>query len=216
MISLNFKMRILTSVILLTLMLLIFKFNNILIITLFFGSILSIIEFFKIIEKIFNNGLKKILINIFFVFYIFLFSSFFFLLTYFLEYKILIFIILLGCISSDVGGFIFGKFFKGPKLTRISPNKTISGAIGSFFLTSLTILTLFFYTTKNFELNFLILSLITSLSCQIGDLFFSYLKRKAGVKDTGGYLPGHGGILDRLDGILLGLPMSFITFLYIF
>ena len=148
--------------------------------------------------------------------YIFLFSSFFFLLTYFLEYKILIFIILLGCISSDVGGFIFGKFFKGPKLTRISPNKTISGAIGSFFLTSLTILTLFFYTTKNFELNFLILSLITSLSCQIGDLFFSYLKRKAGVKDTGGYLPGHGGILDRLDGILLGLPMSFITFLYIF
>lgn len=216
MISLNFKMRILTSVILLTLMLLIFKFNNLLIITLFFGSVLSIIEFFKIIEKIFDNSLKKILINIFFVFYIFLFSSFFFLITYYLEYKILIFIILLGCISSDVGGFIFGKYFKGPKLTRISPNKTISGAIGSFFLTSLTLLSLFFYITKNFELNFLILSLITSLSCQIGDLFFSYLKRKAGVKDTGGYLPGHGGILDRLDGILLGLPVSFITFLYIF
>ena len=58
--------------------------------------------------------------------------------------------------------------------------------------------------------------MITSISCQLGDLFFSYLKRKAKVKDSGNFLPGHGGVLDRLDGILLGIPFGFLTLTLIF
>ena len=121
--------------------------------------------------------------------------------------------ILLTCVASDVGGFIFGKIFKGPKLTKISPKKTISGAIGSLIFSSLFILMLTYYLTKSFDLYIVIIGCIISISCQIGDLFFSFLKRKSFVKDTGNLLPGHGGILDRVDGILLGIPVGFLTFL---
>ena len=102
-----------------------------------------------------------------------------------------------------------GKIFKGSKLTKISPNKTISGSIGSLFLTSIVISSCFFYFTENFNYTIVIVSIVTSLACQFGDLFFSYLKRKAKVKDTGNFLPGHGGVLDRLDGIYFGIPMGF-------
>ena len=121
--------------------------------------------------------------------------------------------VLLTCVASDIGGFIFGKIFKGPKLTKISPNKTISGAIGSLVFSSLFILMLIFYLTKNFDPYIIIIGCITSISCQIGDLFFSLLKRKSFLKDSGNFLPGHGGILDRIDGILLGVPVGFLTFL---
>ena len=126
------------------------------------------------------------------------------------------FILLFGCIASDIGGYIFGKTFKGPKLTSISPNKTFAGAIGSLLLTTLTMFTMTFYLGIFFNLKILILSLATSTSCQLGDLLFSYLKRKAKLKDTGNFLPGHGGLLDRLDGILLGIPVGFIIFLFIY
>jgi phosphatidate cytidylyltransferase len=86
--------------------------------------------------------------------------------------------LLLGCVASDIGGFVFGKLFKGPKLTKISPNKTISGAIGSIIFTSLIISTSLFYFTKNFNYLILILCITISISTQIGDLFFSFLKRK--------------------------------------
>jgi phosphatidate cytidylyltransferase len=119
--------------------------------------------------------------------------------------------ILLTCVASDIGGFIFGKTFKGPKLSKISPNKTISGAIGSLVFSTTFITLLTYYLTKNFELSTIILGFIISINCQLGDLFFSYLKRKSFLKDTGNFLPGHGGILDRVDGILLGLPMGFLT-----
>ena len=114
------------------------------------------------------------------------------------------------CIFSDIGGLIFGKFFKGKKLTKISPNKTVSGSIGSFIL-SLTLVPIFYYLLpKNFNNPFelIFLAIMVSFSCQIGDLFFSYLKRKAKVKDTGDLLPGHGGILDRIDGILFAIPIG--------
>tara|TARA_Y100000816_G_C25765601_1_gene402099 strand:+ start:257 stop:616 length:360 start_codon:yes stop_codon:yes gene_type:complete len=116
-------------------------------------------------------------------------------------------------VASDMGGLIFGKIFKGPKLTKISPNKTISGAIGSLILSSLCLLTLNYYLTKKIDINIIIIALIISISCQIGDLFFSFLKRKSYIKDTGNYLPGHGGILDRIDGMLLGIPIGFLTFI---
>jgi phosphatidate cytidylyltransferase len=120
-------------------------------------------------------------------------------------------IILFGCIASDIGGFIFGKIFKGPKLTKISPNKTYSGAIGSIVLTLITVSILFYYFLKIFNLDTIILALVVSIFCQLGDLLFSLLKRKAKIKDTGNILPGHGGVLDRLDGIYLGIPVGILT-----
>ena len=116
------------------------------------------------------------------------------------------------CISTDIGGFIFGKLVGGKKLTQISPNKTYSGVFGSFFL-SITFgyfYYIFYKTYLIFEVNYLILIAIISLISQIGDLIISFLKRKAKIKDTGSILPGHGGILDRIDGILFALPFGII------
>ena len=118
--------------------------------------------------------------------------------------------------ASDIGGFIFGKTFKGPKLTKTSPNKTYAGALGSIFLTMLIMAILFNLIMTQFTFKILLIGLIVSIACQLGDLFFSLLKRKAKIKDTGNILPGHGGILDRIDGILIGMPVGFITMTAIF
>ena len=126
------------------------------------------------------------------------------------------FVILIGCIGSDIGGFIFGNLFKGAKLTNISPNKTISGAIGSVIFSCIFISGIIFYFTQNFNPKILIIGIITSIFCQLGDLFFSFLKRKAKIKDTGNLLPGHGGILDRIDGILLGVPFGYLSIIFIY
>ena len=116
------------------------------------------------------------------------------------------------CVFSDIGGFLFGKIFKGKKLTKISPKKTISGSIGSFLL-SLALVPFFqYFLSEKFDSIFdlIMLALIVSLSCQLGDLFISYIKRKAKVKNTGDLLPGHGGFLDRIDGILFAIPLGMI------
>jgi phosphatidate cytidylyltransferase len=119
---------------------------------------------------------------------------------------------LLVCISSDIGGLLFGKIFKGPKLTKISPNKTISGAIGSFVF-SIILIPIFINNLINLSLEkFILITFFISISSQVGDLFISFLKRKAKVKNTGDVLPGHGGFLDRIDGILLGLPIGILLF----
>ena len=94
---------------------------------------------------------------------------------------------------------------------KISPNKTFSGALGSIILTIIIISFSFFYLLNIFDYKILLIGLMTSISCQLGDLIFSYLKRKAKLKDTGNFLPGHGGILDRVDGILIGLPFGYLT-----
>ena len=120
-----------------------------------------------------------------------------------------LFIILIS-IFTDIGGYVFGKIFKGPKLTKISPNKTYSGLIGSFIL-SLTFTIIFFKNYLDLEKIILMTFIISSVS-QIGDIFISYIKRKAKVKNTGNILPGHGGILDRLDGLIFALPFSFFLF----
>ena len=130
-----------------------------------------------------------------------------------IHFKIILFIILLICISSDIGGILFGKIVKGPKLTKISPNKTISGSLGSFILSMLTSSILLDYIFNTELLNNILLGFFVSLSVQLGDLFFSYLKRKASLKNTGNILPGHGGILDRIDGILLGIPIGLVYIL---
>ena len=211
MISNNLKKRISTSLVLILLIYLIFTYKVFLVFTLLIFSILSVIEFLNITKKIFKSIFYITITNFFFIIYIFIFSFTFFYFSHFFQLKLILFVFLFGCIASDVGGLIFGKLFKGPKLTKLSPNKTISGAVGSIVLTTLVISIFYFYFTNNFSFLVLILGLFTSLFCQLGDLFFSFLKRKAKLKDTGNFLPGHGGILDRLDGILLGIPISFIT-----
>tara|TARA_B100000886_G_scaffold148935_1_gene101274 strand:+ start:2526 stop:2978 length:453 start_codon:yes stop_codon:yes gene_type:complete len=130
-----------------------------------------------------------------------------------IHFKIILFIILLICISSDIGGILFGKIFKGPKLTKISPNKTISGSLGSFILSMLISSILLGYIFNTELLNNIFLGFFVSLSVQLGDLFFSYLKRKSSLKNTGNILPGHGGVLDRIDGILLGMPVGLLYIL---
>ena len=210
----NLKKRTYTSIILFLLLFLMIADNHVMTFFLMLVGIFSILEFFKIILKIFEkNKMKQFFYNIIFIIYIFSFCTYFLILSSFSHLKILIFMVLLTCVASDIGGFIFGKIFKGPKLTKISPNKTISGAVGSLIFSSLFILMLIYYLTKSFDPYIIIVGCIISISCQIGDLFFSFLKRKSFLKDSGNFLPGHGGILDRIDSILLGVPVGFLTFL---
>ena len=108
------------------------------------------------------------------------------------------------------------KNFKGQKLTKISPKKTISGAIGSLILTTIVVSGLIYYFSNNLNIKIILISIFISLACQSGDLFFSYLKRKAKVKDTSNFLPGHGGVLDRIDGIIVGVPVGYITLIFFY
>ena len=205
------KKRILTSFILLLLFFLILSFNTILIYSLLVLGVFSIIEFISLTKKIKINRFYLFLVNFFFIIYVFSFCSMFLIFSYFLQLKIILFSLLLCCSGSDIGGFIFGKIFKGPKLTKISPKKTISGSLGSLILASLIFFGSIFYFTDNTNYTILFVGAITSIACQIGDLFFSLLKRKAKIKDTGNFFPGHGGVLDRLDGIFLGMPIGFLA-----
>ena len=123
-------------------------------------------------------------------------------------------VVLCICICSDTGGYVFGNIIGGKKLTKISPNKTISGTIGSFIF---SILPIFLIDLQNYiDINFdfslknILFCLIISLTCQLGDLFISYFKRLNKVKNTGSILPGHGGLLDRIDGIIFAIPTASI------
>ena len=210
----NLKRRVLTSLFLLFFFILIFKSKLVLLYSLLILSVFSILEFLNISKSIFKN-ITYYVFNFFFIIFISFFSLFFFLFSLG-KVKILLIIILLGCIASDIGGFVFGNLFKGPKLTKISPKKTISGSIGSFFSCCVAVISLVFFLLKNLNLNIFFISIIISLSCQLGDLFFSYLKRKAKIKDYSNLLPGHGGVIDRLDGIFFGLPIGLIAFLFLY
>ena len=180
---------------------------------LFIVLILSWIEWIKIIEKISIKKVYRIIHIIFF--FIYLLLVFIICFNVFVIDKYFFLIILMICVFSDVGGYIFGKIFGGKKLTKISPNKTISGSIGSFILSFIGFFTIYFYFNDllfvrlQIETLFFI-PLIISLICQIGDLFISYYKRRAKIKNTGNLIPGHGGLLDRIDGSIFALPLGFI------
>ena len=123
--------------------------------------------------------------------------------------------ILIICIFTDIGGYVFGKTFKGPKLTKISPNKTYAGVIGSFLLSTIAGLVFIKYVEdisfkNNDQLTILLGILFISFISQLGDLIISYFKRKAKLKDAGKILPGHGGLLDRIDGLIFVLPVIYI------
>ena len=213
----NLKKRFYTSIILFFFLFMMLISNYALTYFLMISGIFSVLEFFKIILIIFNKNKKKqLLYNTLFTVYIFCFCTLFIIFTSFIHLKILTFVILLTCIFSDIGGFIFGKIFKGPKLTKISPNKTFSGAIGSIIFSSFIISFIFFYINGNFEFSIILIGFLTSVGCQLGDLFISFLKIKSLLKNTGNFLPGHGGVLDRVDGILLGVPIGFLSLLLIY
>ena len=126
-------------------------------------------------------------------------------------------LVVITCIATDIGGYIFGNIFKGPKLTKISPKKTYAGMFGGFFLA--IIFTNLFFNNLNFinlgsntqiSKEIFIIVLLLSFVSQIGDLTISFFKRKSKIKNTGKLIPGHGGLLDRIDGMIFAFPFMFI------
>jgi len=214
------KKRIITSFFLITLLYLMYLYSFILIISLIIIGIIVWIEFYALMSKIFqaksfNNKLLLFFVKTISLIYI---AS----LVYVIciaeaqnaNLKTQIFFAITIAISSDIGGLVVGSLIKGKKLTKISPKKTISGSIGSFFF-SLLCVPFFMDVFTAYNLSILILiTLAVSLVTQVGDLFISLIKRKANVKNTSDLLPGHGGFLDRVDGIIFAIP--FLLFLFYF
>ena len=210
MISLEFKKRFITSIILFAILIIMFLSKLFLKSIMILISVIMIYEFFKLNKNFFLRLLIIIYLSFFLFFIIFGYKNFF----YSTENKLIFFYPIFISILSDIGGYFFGKTFGGKKLTKISPNKTIAGSLGSFLL-SLSIVPFFnsyFVFFNIFQL--LILTFFLSFISQIGDLFISYLKRASNNKDTGKLLPGHGGLLDRFDGILFSLPIGFFIFYF--
>ena len=199
--------RIYTSIFLISFFLLALYYKALLLVILIFCTYQIFYELFNLLKNLF---VKKKRINLYFLLIFSLVLLFFLNISIWINInssnildKIYLFLLLSISITTDIGGFFFGKIFKGRKLTKISPKKTYSGMIGSF-ITSI----IFVYTFFNdyFENGFLLFTIIfISAISQIGDIFISFLKRKNKKKDTGSILPGHGGLLDRFDGIIFAL-----------
>ena len=206
----EFNKRIITSLTLLILLTLMYIYNYIFISLLIVFSVIIWVELNRMFYKIYNNKLYKFFSGILGVIYLTIFSS---LSLYFFQSDALklFWVYFVGiCIVSDIGGYVFGKTFKGKKLSKVSPNKTISGSIGAFIFTFIFML-IFYKHLPTIDLpKTILISLVVSFFSQSGDLFISYLKRKANVKNSSNLLPGHGGLLDRLDGILFGVPTGII------
>ena len=135
------------------------------------------------------------------------------------SFFLLLWVIILT-ILSDVGGYVFGKLFKGKRISKISPNKTLSGVIGSFVFSIFSvflidmIVEIFTGIDNNFflKLKFFILAIVFSITAQLGDLTISYFKRLEKIKDTGKIIPGHGGIFDRIDGLMFVVILAYILY----
>ena len=206
--------RIISSLILMSLIFLSALVNDYIFLSiLFIVTILSWIEWIKIIEKIRFKKIYRIILIILFLIYLMI--AFIVCFNVFIIDKYFFLTLLMICIFSDVGGYMFGKIFGGRKLTKISPKKTVSGSIGSFILSYIGFFLIYFYFNDllsvklRIEILFFI-PIFISLICQLGDLFISYYKRKAKIKNTGNIIPGHGGLLDRIDGTIFALPIGFI------
>ena len=225
----NFKKRIFTSTILLSL-LIIFNFSKFFMVGIFIAILFICIEFSEILSKLVGPGLikhhrysshpeklnlKYLFLQILAIFYVLIIFGGSSLELHGRSGSPIFFLFILSiCFFSDIGGYVIGKLIGGKKLSKISPNKTISGSIGSFLFSIFPLL--LFYNYNQYEyfisINNFLFCLIISLVCQLGDLFISYLKRKAKIKDTGVILPGHGGLLDRTDGIIFAVPFAYLFF----
>ncbi len=208
----SINQRILTSIALLLIIYLCIKNSYILLVSLLLINFVSINEFSRLFKNIFKHNLFLIFFsNIFSIIYLSIFSIMIWINLASekdIQTMTLIFLILI-CVLTDIGGFIFGKLIGGKKLTKISPNKTYSGMFGAIIF-SLLFGYLFYYQVNILilDINIFVFIIIISLISQLGDLMVSFLKRKAKMKDTGSILPGHGGILDRIDGILFAIPVG--------
>ena len=210
--------RMMTSIILFVVVIFCILINKIIfLIAVFMTAYLCFSEWCNINYKFFSGQFwNYFLIRGFGLFYLlfpFILGAFFLRGNSF-ESALFFIIVLCICICSDTGGYVFGNIIGGKKLTKISPNKTISGTIGSFIF---SILPIFLIDLQNYiDINFdfslknILFCLIISLTCQLGDLFISYFKRLNKVKNTGSILPGHGGLLDRIDGIIFAIPTASI------
>jgi phosphatidate cytidylyltransferase len=221
--SQNFLRRTITSFILLFLLFFInFSHQYIFIFSILLLGLIICIEansiFFKLISVqslnqksiIKNINFKFLILNIItfcYIFFIFCNNAYE---IHKFQSPILFLYIISICFFTDIGGYVFGKTFGGKKLSKISPNKTIIGTIGSFIFSVIPLFIILNtdYLNLEFNINNIVFILLISLVSQLGDLFVSYLKRKAKVKDTGNILPGHGGVLDRVDGIIFAVPFS--------
>jgi len=210
----NFLKRLISSVFLIFFLFYLFiagKFEFVILLILF--CLITIYEWLKLTQSIFDKLIGAI------------FIIFSFLTIYLIKendnennFNLFIFVILIS-ISTDLGGYVFGKILKGPKLTKISPNKTYSGVLGAFIF-SMTGSILFisfnnyiFLSKTNLHfIHFFFIVIVLSTFIQIGDLTISFYKRKANVKDTGGIIPGHGGLLDRIDGMIFSFPSAYFFF----
>ena len=203
--------RVITSFLLILLLIFTIKVSFFLFIVLFFTFCEIFYEFYNILNKIFKKHKVKLYLNL--IFFLFYLTLCILIIWSNLNSKndlniIQIFLIISICVATDIGGYIFGNIFKGKKLTKISPKKTYSGMIGSY-ISSLIVSYVFFNNYFTIE-NLFIISLVISSVSQIGDLSISYLKRKSKMKDTGKILPGHGGLLDRFDGLILAVPFGYL------
>jgi len=220
----NLLKRIITSIVLLLLLLFInFSHQYIFIISILILGLIICLEannLFSKLLKIKNNKQKHVIDKFNFRFLILNITTFCYIFFVFCNFSyeihrsespIFFLYIISICFFTDTGGYVFGKIIGGKKLSKISPNKTISGTVGSFILSIVPLL--FFINFDLIDLEFnqknVIFCLLVSLISQLGDLFISLIKRKAKSKDTGNLLPGHGGILDRVDGIIFAVPFSY-------
>ena len=219
--SQNLLKRVITSIILLLLLIFInFSHQYIFVLSILIIGLIICLEANNLFLKLLTNkylkknklknklNIKFIILNTITFFYIFFIFSY-------LSYEIhrsespIFFLYLISiCFFTDIGGYVFGKIIGGKKLSKISPNKTVAGTVGSFILSiiPLIIVVNFNFIDLPFNLTNIIFCLLVSLISQLGDLFISLIKRKAKIKDTGNLLPGHGGVLDRVDGIIFAVP----------
>ena len=221
--SQNLLKRLITSIVLLSLLFLInFSHHYIFILSILVIGLIICLEVNNLFSKLLTKNHSKtssinklninfIMLNIItfcYIFFIFCNLSFE---IYKSESPVFFLYVISICFFTDIGGYGFGKIIGGKKLSKISPNKTISGTFGSFILSiiPLIIVSNFNYLDLKFNLTNIFYCLLISLISQLGDLFISFIKRKAKIKDTGNLLPGHGGLLDRLDGIIFAVPFSY-------
>ena len=223
--SQNLLKRVITSIILLLLLIFInFSHQYIFVLSILIIGLIICLEANNLFLKLLTNkylkknklknklNIKFIILNTITFFYIFFIFSY-------LSYEIhrsespIFFLYLISiCFFTDIGGYVFGKIIGGKKLSKISPNKTVAGTVGSFILSiiPLIIVVNFNFIDLPFNLTNIIFCLLVSLISQLGDLFISLIKRKAKIKDTGNLLPGHGGVLDRVDGIIFAVPFLYL------
>ena len=201
--SSEFIKRILSSIVLLPLIFFIVIEGS------FLFVIFLVICFFISVFEWINMSKKLKYKNVGLIFLLISFLSIYNLrLNYNDNYIIFMYVIII-CVSTDIGGYIFGKLFKGPKLTIYSPNKTIAGMLGGFVMSILAMhVLIYIYEDQNFSIKLLAFVIFISVISQLGDITVSFFKRLAKIKDTGKIIPGHGGLLDRIDGMIFAFPFS--------